>query len=124
MSSIRHDGLIVFKYSNMGSKSEGLRPYLYKGLGQFMAVWKEDDYTLSGDGLLPYDGMSVVITGYEGDADIFVIETIENALEVLLREIETNEGDEDNESVPEQETVVIPEQEHEEDNGEGELLAN
>ena len=124
MSSVKHNGLIVFKHSNHGSKSEGLRPYLYKGFGQFMAVWKEDDYTLSGEGLLPYDGMNVVITGYDGDADIFVIETIENALEVLLRETIGIESGSENSDASETKPENTTELSTAESDGNGELLTN
>ena len=75
-----YEGIIVFRLVNVGSKSEGLRPFIYKGMGSFLEVWKEDDCSLCGDSLIPFDGKSVVVEGYDDDSGIFVIESITEKL--------------------------------------------
>jgi hypothetical protein len=76
-------GTIVFQLINIGSKSEGLHPFLYRGKGDFLKVWREDDYSFEGDSLMPYDGKNVIIEGtLDEDIGIFIIENIrENTLE-------------------------------------------
>lgn len=56
-------GTIVFIKKGIASKSEGYYPYLYEGEGKFLSVCLEGDSSLHGDGLRPYDGKRVELTG-------------------------------------------------------------
>ena len=85
-----YEGIIVFKKINVGSKSEGLRPFLYLGKGSFLEVWKKDDNSLYGTALMPFDGKSVVVKGENDEfSGIFVINEITEQLnltpEVILK---------------------------------------
>jgi hypothetical protein len=78
---IMHYGTIVFQLINIGSKSEGLHPFLYEGKGEFLKVWLEEDCSFEGDALKPYDGKSVIIEGaLDEEIDIFIIENIQEYL--------------------------------------------
>lgn len=74
-------GTIVFQLKNIGSKSEGLSPFLYEGKGSFLKVWKDGDCSLIGEDLMPYDGKRVVIEGeIDEDYGIFLIENIQECV--------------------------------------------
>lgn len=75
-------GTIVFMRTNIGSKSEGIKPFLYVGKGKFLDIWKSEDDSMNGDMLAPYDGQQVTAHGEINDYDIFIIETIETATPV------------------------------------------
>lgn len=81
-----YHGTIVFQLINIGSKSEGLHPFLYRGKGEFLKVWREDDCSFEGNSLMPYDGKNVIIEGaLDEEIGIFIIENIrENTLENLV----------------------------------------
>ncbi len=72
-----HQGTIVFMLTNIGSKSEGIKPFLYIGKGKFLEIWMSGDESMSGDMLIPYDGQQIAVHGEVNDYDIFIIETIE-----------------------------------------------
>lgn len=92
------EGIIIFKLLNAESKSEAIRPFIYLGRGRFTEVWMRDDYSISGDMLIPYDGKTVAIEG-EKDEDygIFVIEKISEKISETNR---TSEENEDNAMTP------------------------
>lgn len=71
------NGTIVFKLTNIGSKSEGLRPFLYLGNGVFEQVWLVDDVSLDGSELRLYDTKKVSVTGEYTQQNIFLIQSIE-----------------------------------------------
>lgn len=74
-------GTIIFQFANIGSKSEGLRPFLYEGKGSFLKVWKDGDCSLMGEDLMPYDGKRVSIEGeIDEDYGIFLIENIQECV--------------------------------------------
>lgn len=105
------EGLIIFKLINVGSKSEGLRPFLYGGKGKFLEVTKADDYTLGCDSLLPFDGKRVTIDGeLDENVDIFVINTISEVVENRTEEpVEaTEEAEPDAENATETEAEEAP----------------
>lgn len=80
-------GTIVFQLKNIGSKSEGLTPFLYEGKGSFLKVWKDGDCSLFGEGLIPYDGKRVAIGGeIDEDYDIFLIENIQECVLECIEE--------------------------------------
>ena len=70
------EGIIVFQLTNIGSKSEGLRPFLYTGNAQYMQVWKDGDISFIGSDLLPFDSKRVVVGGEMNEYDIFCISSI------------------------------------------------
>ena len=72
-------GTIVFMRTNIGSKSEGIKPFLYVGKGKFLEVWMSKDESLAGDMLAPYDGQQITAHGEINEYDIFLIEAIEPA---------------------------------------------
>ena len=72
-------GTIVFMHTNIGSKSEGIMPFLYVGKGKFLEIWMSKDESLSGDMLVPYDGQQITAHGEINEYDIFLIEAIETA---------------------------------------------
>jgi len=69
-------GVIVFKFTNAGSKSEGMFPFLYTGEGNFIKIWLEGDTSLYGDELKVYDGKAVEITGAINEYSILAITEI------------------------------------------------
>ena len=71
------EGIVVFRLVNVGSKSEGVKPFLYQGNGSFQAVWMEDDLSLNGKALQPFDGKAVTVEGKMNEYDIFVIKKIQ-----------------------------------------------
>ena len=71
------EGVIVFLRINIGSKSEGLHPFLYQGDGKLTKVWKFDDYSFQGNLLKEYDGKRVKIDGTLTETETFVIKEIE-----------------------------------------------
>ena len=70
-------GIVVFKLVNVGSKSEGLRPFLYQGNGSFQSIWLTDDFSLEGTDLKPYDGKEVTVEGELEEHGIFLIKSLE-----------------------------------------------
>ena len=70
------DGIVVFNLANVGSKSEGLRPFLYQGKGNFQPIWLMDDFSLGGIELIPFDGKKVSVEGEIDENDIFLIKSI------------------------------------------------
>lgn len=71
------EGIVVFKLVNIRSKSEGIKPFLYQGLGSFQAIWMADDLSLDGKLLQPFDGKTVTVEGKMNEYDIFVVEKIQ-----------------------------------------------
>lgn len=69
-------GIIIFKLTNIGTKSEGIRPFLYSGNGSFQRVWIKGDYSLNGRMLAEYDGKTVSLEGELNEYDIFCITQI------------------------------------------------
>lgn len=69
-------GTIVFLSSDVGSKSETKRPYLYQNREGCIPVLKEDDNPFENSGLDAYDGKLVEVTGLYGRGDYFIIATI------------------------------------------------
>lgn len=70
------EGVIVYHSTNLGTKSAGKHPFLYRGNGEFLRIWKKGDYSFEGDGLKSYDQQAVVIKGSVDENDIFIVEEI------------------------------------------------
>lgn len=71
------EGIIVFRLTNIGSKSEGILPFLYSGMGVFIRVWKNGDDSLNGKELQEFDGKRVTVEGKENEYGIFCIDKIQ-----------------------------------------------
>lgn len=71
------EGTVVYKPTNVGSKSERLTPFLYEGKGEYLKIWKLGDPSLLGEYLTKYDGKHVTLHGNINEYDVFLIETIE-----------------------------------------------
>ena len=69
-------GTIVFLLSDVGSKSESKRPFLYQDSENCIPVFKENDNPFENDGLKAFDGKNVEITGRYGRGDVFYIADI------------------------------------------------
>ena len=70
-------GIVVFMLSNVGSKSEGVFPFLYLKNGEFLRIWLYDDYSVFGDKLKEFDAKYVSIEGETNENGTFVISSIE-----------------------------------------------
>ena len=71
------NGIVVFKLVNIGSKSEGMRPFLYQGNGIFQPIWMPNDFSLEGNDLKPFDKKEVSIDGIIEEHGIFLIKSFE-----------------------------------------------
>ena len=71
------EGIVVFRLVNVGSKSEGLRPFLYQGNGNFQPIWLESDSSLEGNDLKPFDGKEISADGEVEEHGVFLINNIE-----------------------------------------------
>ena len=60
-------GILIFKYANKGSHSEGVFPYLYRGYGDFVRMVLIGDIPFENPILRKYDGKPVSL---EGDFDL------------------------------------------------------
>jgi len=70
-------GTVVFRLSNVGTKSEGMRPLLYVGGGSFIRIWKTNDISFEGNELKQYDGKYVELQGDFDENQVFLAETVE-----------------------------------------------
>lgn len=70
------EGIVVFKLANVGSKSEGIRPFLYCGEGAFVEIWKDGDLSLDGAALREYDGKRVSLCGAYNEYEVYIIKII------------------------------------------------
>jgi len=71
------EGTIIFKLANVGSKSEGVYPYLVSDSGEIFKIWKKGDISIDATALQPYDGKKVILTGEMSENDIFLINSVE-----------------------------------------------
>lgn len=88
-------GIVVFKFENKGSKSEGSYPYLYLKNAEFLRIWREGDCSLFGEGLKEFDGKYVSVEGNYNEYNIFIASKIEPA---EFEESEKNEISDNSES--------------------------
>lgn len=70
------DGVIIFLKQNLGSKSEGVYPYLYSNIGECIRVFKDGDNPFTNDYFKPYDSKRVKIIGEMMDSYIEVNEIL------------------------------------------------
>ncbi|MBE6589250.1 MAG: hypothetical protein E7643_03650 [Ruminococcaceae bacterium] len=63
-------GIVVYMLTGVGSQSEGVYPFLYVGNNVYKRIWLEEDGSLMGNALLPYDGKTVELVG---DYDVYGI---------------------------------------------------
>ena len=70
------EGLVVYKQTNVGSKSEKMTPFIYKGMGEYLKIWKSGDLSWNGEALERYDGKRVIAQGTMNEYDVFLIEEI------------------------------------------------
>lgn len=69
-------GTVVFRPSNVGSKSQGVFPFLYLGNANFVRIWKTDDISFEGNLLKPFDGKYVELQGAFDEHEVFLAETV------------------------------------------------
>ena len=69
-------GIVCFMLANVGSKSEGMRPFLYLGNGEYKQVWMDGDESMNGEALLEFDSKTVLAQGEEDSNGIFCIRDI------------------------------------------------
>lgn len=72
----KREGIIIFLPYAKGTKSEGLKPYLYESKGSILQIWKNGDNPFQNDFLNAYDGKHVIIEGNMRNC-VFEIENIE-----------------------------------------------
>ena len=70
-------GIVIFKLANKGSFSENINPYLYKGQGEFVKIYKEGDNPFENSTLEKFDGKNVIINGEYDEYQTFVINQID-----------------------------------------------
>ena len=73
------NGIVVFRLSGIGTRSEGIRPFLYLGKAVYRKIWKAEDTSLNGVELMAYDSKHVIVHGEVDEYDIFIIEKVEEA---------------------------------------------
>ena len=81
------EGIVVFRLTGMGTRSEGIRPFLYLGNAIFQKIWLQGDTSFNGIALMTYDSKHVVVEGETNEYDIFTIKTIE---EIVITDSELN----------------------------------
>ena len=69
-------GTVVFQLSNVGSKSEGVLPYLYENNGVFTRIYANDDDPFSNEKLRQFDGRYVHAEGETNRHGVFCISDI------------------------------------------------
>ena len=69
-------GIIIFMQAKVGSKSEGVYPYLYVGNAELIKVYFEGDNPFENETLWRYDGEKVVLEGALKENNVFVITEI------------------------------------------------
>ena len=69
-------GTVVFLLANIGSKSEGVLPFLYVNKEEKIKLFLKGDNPFENKGLLPYDGKAVEVVGMKKRNGTFVIEKI------------------------------------------------
>lgn len=68
-------GTIIFLPDKVGSKSEGVYPFLYVNRDSYFKVLLKDDNPFENKGLVPFDGKIVEIVGAMGRRT-FIVETV------------------------------------------------
>lgn len=69
-------GTVVFLKTNLGSKSEGVFPFLYQDQDRITKIRLQNDNPFENRGLRPFDGKAVEIRGSAGRGNIFLISEI------------------------------------------------
>ena len=57
------EGIIIFLKQNIGSKSEGVYPFLYVSFNEIIRVYKIDDNPLSNESFFSFDAKTVRLKG-------------------------------------------------------------
>ena len=70
------EGTIVYKVDDIGSKSEGVKPFLYINKSSWVKLYREGDNPFENKGFDEYDGMAVVVKGNTGKNGVFVVDDI------------------------------------------------
>ncbi len=70
-------GIIKFKLSNEGSKSEKMTPFIKEKDGSVTEIYKNGDNPFDNESLKNYEGMEVKITGKENEFGIFCVDSVE-----------------------------------------------
>lgn len=69
-------GTIVFELVNAGSKSEGVKPFLYKNRNAKIRVFKKDDNPFENASFNDFDGVRVEVIGSLGRGNVFCVSEI------------------------------------------------
>lgn len=70
-------GVVIYKKTNAGTKSESVAPFLYRGRDAAMLrLLLKDDNPFENSGLDAYDGLSVELTGKMSPSGTFIVEAI------------------------------------------------
>lgn len=69
-------GVIVFFDYATGSKSESVRPFLYKNAATKIRLFKKGDNPFKNESLLPFDGKMVEVSGAWERGDAFYVTEI------------------------------------------------
>ncbi len=69
-------GTVIFIEKNIGSKSEGVFPFLYLNKDNRVPIMLRNDNPFENRGLLPFDGKTVEVTGTTGRGGVFLISVI------------------------------------------------
>ncbi len=71
-----YQGVVVFKLSNVKSKSESVKPYLYLGNSKFIRIYFEGDNPFQNSKLKPFDGLTVCVEGTMDENDILIANSV------------------------------------------------
>ena len=69
-------GTIVFIKTNVGSKSEGSKPFLQQSDGKLLAVWKPGDPPFGKNTFCAFEGKTVRIEGHADPDNLFIVNTV------------------------------------------------
>ena len=93
-------GIMIFKQAKMGSKSEGIYPYLYMGKAEFTKVYFKGDNPFENATLWKYDGKKVVLEGELNENKLFVATAVsEDKEEEVVEVVELKTASESEESI-------------------------
>ena len=81
-------GILIFQYTNVGSRSEGYFPYLYLGYGNMVKVAYVKDAPFTNAILREYDGKPMAFEGHFNDNNTFIAKSFTELNSVELEKPE------------------------------------
>lgn len=82
------NGTVIFELTNVGNKSEAIKPFLYKNRDAKIQIFKKGDNPFENHELDAYDGKTVELLGSLGRGNVFNITAINEVLAEKAPEID------------------------------------